>query len=75
MADVRVQIPEATLTGLQEKLTANTRPTDITRDALALYNWAVTERSKGRVLLTTDSEGNNATKLTMPSLESVKVAG
>jgi hypothetical protein len=74
MADVRVQIPDNTLTELQDKLGVNTKPTDITRDALALYNWAVQERSKGRVLLTTDGQGGTPTRLTMPSLESVKIA-
>jgi hypothetical protein len=73
MADVRVQIPDATLTGLQDKLGANTKATDITRDALTLYNWAVEERSKGRVLLTTDPQGENPTRLAMPSLESIKI--
>jgi hypothetical protein len=72
MADVRVQIPDATLSGLQEKLTMNTKPTDITRDALTLYNWAVEERAKGRVLLTTDASGENPTRLAMPSLETVR---
>jgi len=71
MADVRVHIPEVTLTGLQEKLTMNTKPTDIVRDAITLYNWAVEEKAKGRVLLTTDASGGEAVRLAMPSLESV----
>jgi hypothetical protein len=75
MADIRVQIPDAALSGIQEKLSINTKPTDITRDALTLYNWAVEERAKGRVLLTTDAEGENPTRLEMPSLQSVKQKG
>jgi hypothetical protein len=76
MAEVRLQIPEDTISSLQEKLSTNTKPTDIARDAMTLYNWAVQERAKGRVLLTTDAEGNNVTRLAMTSLDSVKpVAG
>ena len=74
MAEVRLQIPEDTISSLQEKLTAHTKPTDIARDAMTLYNWAVQERAKGRVLLTTDAEGNNVTRLAMTSLDSVKPA-
>jgi hypothetical protein len=72
MAEVRLQIPDETVTGLQEKLSINTKPTDIARDALTLYNWAVDERAKGRVLLTADAAGGNITRLAMPSLESVQ---
>jgi len=72
MAEVRLQIPEDTIANLQEKLTANTKPTDIARDAMTLYNWAVQERAKGRVLLTTDADGNNVTRLAMHSLDSVQ---
>jgi hypothetical protein len=72
MADIRVQISDATLAGIQEKLSINTKATDITRDALTLYNWAVEERAKGRVLLTTDAAGQNPTRLEMPSLQSIQ---
>ncbi len=72
MADIRVQIPDAALSGIQEKLSIHTKPTDITRDAPTLYDWAVEERAKGRVLLTTDAGGENPTRLEMPSLQSVK---
>lgn len=72
MPEVRVQIPEDTIVGLQEKLSSNTKPTDIMRDALTLYNWAVEERAKGRQLFTTEPDGSGATRLAMTSLESVK---
>jgi|APAra7269096979_1048534.scaffolds.fasta_scaffold24627_4 hypothetical protein len=74
MADVRVQIPDEIVNGLKEKLpSTNSKPTDIVRDAMTLYNWAVEERAKGRQLFTTDSEGGNPVRLAMPSLEAVKV--
>ena len=74
MADVRVQIPDPLLASLQDKLGAKAKATDITLDALALYNWAVEEKAKGRVLVTTDANGGTPTRLTMPSLESIKAA-
>lgn len=72
MAEVRLTIPEGTINSLQEKLSTNTKATDIARDAITLYNWAVEERAKGRLLLTTDADGGNIARLAMPSLDSVR---
>ena len=71
MAEIRLQIPDDVIAGFQEKLTQHTKPTDIARDALTLYNWAVEEAAKGRVLLTSNEEGTDFTKLAMPSLQSI----
>ncbi len=72
MAEIRLQIPDDVITNFQEKLSMNTKPTDIARDAMTLYNWAVDEASKGRVLLSSNAAGSDFTKLAMPSLQSVK---
>ena len=71
MADVRVQISDDTIQSLQDKLEKGTKATDITRDALTLYKWAVDERAKGNVLLSSDESGVKLTRLAMPSLEAV----
>jgi len=72
MAEIRLQIPDEMVTGFQEKLSTNTKPTDIARDAITLYNWAVSERAKGNVILSSDKSGQNVTQITMPSLASIK---
>jgi hypothetical protein len=71
MAEVRLQIPDEVVKKLQEKL-GDVKATDIARDAITLYNWAVDERAKGRLVLSSDEEGTKMTRLAMPSLENVK---
>ena len=72
MPEVRLQIPDEVLSRFQDKLGDRSKATDIARDALTLYNWAVEEAAKGRVLLTSNPEGTDFTKLAMPSLQSVR---
>ncbi len=71
MAEIRLQIPDEVIDNFQAKLSERTKPTDIARDAMTLYNWAVNERANGRVLLTSNTAGTEFTKLAMPSLESI----
>lgn len=73
VTDIRLQVPDAVIENFQEKLSERTKPTDIARDAMTLYNWAVNERANGRVLLTANADGTDFTKLAMPSLESIVV--
>jgi hypothetical protein len=68
MAEVRVQIPDEVVKQIQEKL-GDIKVTDIVKDAVTMFNWAADERSKGRVVLTSDEEGTKMTRLAMPSLE------
>lgn len=72
MAEIRLQIPDELLSSFQGKLSENTKPTEIARDALSLYNWAVAERAKGNVILSSNNDGTNLTRVTMPSLDSIK---
>jgi len=72
MPEVRVQLPDDLVSGIQEKLSTNTKPTEITKDAIALYNWAVSERAKGNVIVSSNNDGTNVTRVTMPSLDSIK---
>jgi hypothetical protein len=71
MAEVRVQIPDEVIQKLQEKMGGNAKVTDIARDALTLFNWAVDEKAKGRVVLSSNDAGDKVQRLTMPSLENV----
>ena len=67
--ELRLQIPDEVIKRLQEKIGSNAKVTDIARDALTLFNWAVEERSKGRLVLSSDEAGEKMTRLAMPSLE------
>jgi hypothetical protein len=72
MAEVRLQLPDDLVSAMQEKLSMNVKPTEIAKDAIALYNWAVSERAKGNVILSSNNDGTNLTRVTMPSLDSIK---
>ena len=70
MREVRLQIPD----DLADKLTrlVGEKVTDIARDAITLYNWAVEERAKGRLVLSSDKEVGHVQRLMMPSIEASK---
>jgi hypothetical protein len=70
--ELRLQIPDDVIRRLQDKLASNMRVTDIARDALTLFNWAVDERAKGRLILSSDESGERIVRLAMPSLENVE---
>lgn len=68
MAEVRLQIPDDLMERFQDRL-GNIKATDIAKDALTLFNWAVEERAKGRLVLSSDEEGDKVTRLAMTTLE------
>ncbi len=68
MAEVRLQIPDELVQKFQDKL-GNIKVTDIAKDALTLFNWAVDERAKGRLVLSSDEDGEKVTRLAMTTLE------
>lgn len=72
MAEVRLQIPDEALRRMQEKLGSTMKATDIARDAITLFNWAIEERAKGNVLLSATPKGEDMIRLAMPSLEAVR---
>jgi len=72
MAEVRLTIPDDLVVDMQKRLGLGTKATDIARDAITLFNWAVNERAKGRLVLSSDQEGEKMVRLAMPSLESIK---
>ena len=69
--ELRLQIPDDIIKKLQAILGSNVKATDIARDALTLFNWAVDERTRGRLVLSSDEDGEKLTRLAMPSLEQI----
>lgn len=45
--------------------------TNITKEAFTILNWAVKERLQGRVILSSDSEGQDVKRLAMESLDNL----
>jgi hypothetical protein len=70
--ELRLQIPDDVVRKFQDRLGSGVKMTDVARDALTLFKWAVDERAKGRVVLSSDEEGENIIRLVMPSIENVK---
>ncbi len=71
MADIRVQVDDAFIETLQQRL-GGVKATDVVREALTLLNWASEERAHGRLILSTDREGKDVARLAMPSLANIK---
>jgi hypothetical protein len=69
--ELRLQVPDDVVKKFQDKLGSDVKVTDIARDALTLYNWAIEERAKGRLILSSDEDGAKMTRLAMLSLERV----
>lgn len=69
--ELRLQIPDDVVKKFQDKLGSDVKVTDIGRDALTLYNWALEERAKGNVVLSADEDGDKMTRLAMASLDRV----
>jgi hypothetical protein len=71
VAELRMQIPEELVRKLQAKLGHDVKVTDIAREALTLFNWAVQEKAKGRQILSSNEEGEEVKVLAMASLENM----
>ena len=71
MPELRLQIPEELVKKLQAKLGPDMKVTDIARDALTLFNWAVQEKAAGREILSSNAQGEEMKQLAMPSLDSI----
>jgi hypothetical protein len=74
MAEIRLQIPDEVARKLQDQLGGTVKLTDIARDALTMFNWAIQEKAKGRVVLSADDQGEQLKQLVMPTLERVVTA-
>lgn len=65
--EIRLSIDAEFLKDLQNKLGVE-RATDVARSALTLLDWAATEASEGRVILSSTDSGANVHRLVMPEL-------
>ena len=69
--EVRVNVAEGYFKSLQDKL-GGAKVSEVIKAALTLLNWAVEEISKGRVILSSDRNGDQVHRLAMPILDGVK---
>ena len=72
MAEVRVNLPDSFVSQMQEKFGRDIKATEIAREAITLFNWAVEQRAKGNVLQSASPDGEAKTQLAMPVLDGVK---
>jgi hypothetical protein len=73
--ELRMNVPEELVRKLQAKLGHEVKVTDIAREALTLFNWAVQEKAKGRQILSSNEEGEDVKVLAMASLENIPAPG
>ena len=71
--EVRLTIDSDYLEKLQERV-GGSKATDVTRAALALFDWATEEVAQGRIVLSTDKNGGEVRRLATPELSRVKAA-
>jgi hypothetical protein len=72
MAEVRFNVDDDFLKNLQQTM-GTTKTTDIMKEALTVFNWALKEKSEGRQILSADADANNLVRLATPGLDSVVV--
>lgn len=70
--EVRFTVDEAYINDLQRKL-KGAKATDIAREALTIFNWAVEEAARGRVIVSTGPDGKDVHRLAMPSLSQAAI--
>lgn len=71
MPEVRLRIDDEFMDRLRVATGQDLKATDILREALTTYNWAVTQRRHGRVILSGTEEGVVHFRLAQPSLDAV----
>jgi hypothetical protein len=67
--ELRMQIDDGFIKSLQNKL--DLRATEIVREALTIFNWAMGERERGRVILSADPNGQRVERLAMHVLDRI----
>lgn len=70
--DLRVTLPDELIGELKKTLGPDVKPTEMLREAMTLYKWAVSEKAEGRVLLSSRPDGTDLAKLAMPSLDAIR---
>jgi hypothetical protein len=70
--EVRLNIDDAFIKGLEEKVGRPLNANDLIRDALTMFNWAIQDVASGRVIVSTNAAGEDVHRLTMPTLYQVE---
>ena len=70
MAEIRAQVPDEFMDRLRKAMHLKTN-TDVIQEALTLLGWAVDERGRDRIILSTDTTGGNVERLAMRALTMV----
>jgi hypothetical protein len=73
--EIRLQIPDNVIASLQGKIGTDIKATDIAKDAITLFKWAVEERAKGRLILSGTEDLEKMSRLAMPSLDNAEASG
>ncbi|OIQ82440.1 hypothetical protein GALL_357730 [mine drainage metagenome] len=69
---IRLNIDDAFMRDLQDKVGGTTPVADLARDAFAVLRWTVDEVARGRVVLSADCRGCELHRLVMPTLDRVE---
>lgn len=65
--EVRLTLDDDIMRSMMKK-SGVTKATELTKEAMTLLNWAISEAAQGRVILSTNSKGSEVQRLAMPSL-------
>jgi hypothetical protein len=69
--EIRLKMDSAFMDRLKENL-GESRTNQLTEDALTLLNWAANETKNGRIIVSTNKDGDDIQELAMPSLEKIR---
>ena len=69
---IRLNIDDAFMRELQDKVGGQTQVADLAKDAFAVLCWAIEEVASGRVVLSADCRGGELHRLVMPTLARVE---
>lgn len=71
MAKLRVSIPDQFFYSIKSKMRGYYNATMMMADAFTLFGWAVDEAIKGRTVFSSDENGHQVTRLSMPVLNNL----
>lgn len=73
---VQLDLPKPRITDIEKMMVETGVATrkDFFENALTFFEWAIQQRKAGRIIVTTDSNGNKPCELVMPALQNVKSA-
>lgn len=71
MSKIRCEVPDDFMRKLQQALGCSSS-LEVTQEAFTFLAWAVDERRKGRVILSSEPNGSNVERLAMRALQRVE---